>query len=237
MIKTSRRKFLADAAAFASLAALAACTTATEAEIQAAAVPANPFAYGQPNYALMYGPRPNEKFPIAAVDLTQINPAFLRAEVYYPTDAEPGTIVIDPAAHYLYYTQPYGRAIRYGVGVGKQGFEWSGDAYINSKQEWPDWYPPPEMIARRPDIAPQLQQLQSGMGVPGGPRNPIGARGLYLWQNNKDTLYRIHGTNEPQTIGLSVSSGCIRMINQDVIDLYDRVPIGTKVKVLGAGVA
>jgi lipoprotein-anchoring transpeptidase ErfK/SrfK len=128
--------------------------------------------------------------------------------------------------------QPGGRAIRYGVGVGKQGFSWSGTARINSKQEWPDWYPPSEMIARRPDIGPQLVQLQSGRGVPGGPRNPIGARGLYLWQGNKDTLYRIHGTNEPHTIGHSVSSGCIRMINQDVIDLYDRVPVGTEVKVL-----
>jgi lipoprotein-anchoring transpeptidase ErfK/SrfK len=93
------------------------------------------------------------------------------------------------------------------------------------------------MIARRPDIPPMLVQLQSGLGVPGGLRNPIGARGMYLWQGNKDTLYRIHGTNEPWTIGHSVSSGCIRMINQDVIDLYARVPVGTKVKVLPAGVA
>jgi lipoprotein-anchoring transpeptidase ErfK/SrfK len=107
-------------------------------------------------------------------------------------------------------------------------------ATVNSKQEWPDWYPPAEMIERRPDIQPQLEQLQSGLGVPGGPRNPIGARALYLWQGGKDTLYRIHGTTEPYTIGQSVSSGCIRMINQDAIDLYARVPIGTEVKVLPA---
>jgi lipoprotein-anchoring transpeptidase ErfK/SrfK len=188
-----------------------------------------------PSYALMYGPMPYERFPIPAIDLTTINPAFLRREVDYPTGETPGTIVIDPAAHYLYHIQPGGRAVRYGVGVGKEGFAWSGTATINSKQEWPDWYPPTEMIARRPDIMPQLVQLQSGMGVPGGPRNPIGARGLYLWQNNKDTLFRIHGTTEPHTIGQSVSSGCIRMINQDVIHLYDRVPIGTEVKVLPTG--
>ena len=133
--------------------------------------------------------------------------------------------------------QADGRAIRYGVGVGKQGFGWSGDATINSKQEWPDWYPPKEMIARQPDLRGKLVELQSGLGVPGGPRNPLGARAMYLWQGNKDTLYRIHGTNEPWTIGHSVSSGCIRMINQDVIDLYARVPVGTKVKVLPAGVA
>ena len=234
MMERSRRNFLRDGAALVALAALGGCAT-TEPEIVPVAAAPNPFAFGDPNYALMYGPRPEEKFPLPAVDLTQVNPAFLRAEVYYPTDLPPDTIVVDPAAYYLYYTQPGQRAIRYGVGVGKQGFEWAGDAYVNSKQEWPDWYPPAEMIERRPEIRGWLTELQSGIGMPGGPTNPIGARGLSLWQDNKDTLYRIHGTNEPQSIGLSVSSGCIRMINQDVMDLYDRVAIGTKVKVLGAG--
>jgi lipoprotein-anchoring transpeptidase ErfK/SrfK len=122
--------------------------------------------------------------------------------------------------------------LRYGVGVGRQGFSWAGTATINDKQEWPDWYPPKEMIERQPQLRVQLSQLQSGLGVPGGPRNPLGARALYLWQNNKDTLYRIHGTVEPWTIGTRVSSGCIRMINQDAIDLYRRVPLGTRVVVL-----
>ncbi len=99
-------------------------------------------------------------------------------------------------------------------------------ATVNSKQAWPDWYPPKEMIARQPALARSVSKLQSGLGVPGGPRNPLGARALYLWQNNKDTLYRIHGTTEPESIGRSVSSGCIRMINQDAIDLYVRVPVG-----------
>jgi lipoprotein-anchoring transpeptidase ErfK/SrfK len=235
----TRRAFLGNAAAAGALA-LGGCMTAPEpVVVQAPPAPPPPPAFAgfglDQNYALMYGPIATERFPVPGVDLTKINPAFLRSEVYYATDAPPGTIVIDPTAHYLYFVEPGGRALRYGVGVGKQGFEWSGGATINVKQEWPDWYPPPEMIERRPEIRPQLQQLQSGLGVPGGLSNPIGARGLYLWQGNKDTLYRIHGTNEPWTIGSSVSSGCIRMINQDVIDLYDRVPIGTEVRVLPAG--
>ena len=167
------------------------------------------------------------------MNLSQIEPAFLRKEVDYVTKEPPGTIVIDPAEHYLYYVQAGGRATRYGVGVGREGFVWSGDATIHSKQEWPDWYPPKEMLARRPDLKPQLKQLQSGIGMAGGPNNPIGARGMYLWQGNQDTYFRIHGTNEPWTIGKSMSSGCIRMINQDAIDLYAKAPIGTKVVVLG----
>jgi lipoprotein-anchoring transpeptidase ErfK/SrfK len=186
---------------------------------------------------MIYGSVEGERFPVPAIDLTKIDPAFLRTEVAYASSEAPGTIVVDPAAHYLYFIEPGGKATRYGVGVGKQGFEWSGDATIKYKQEWPDWYPPPEMIARRPDIEAQLVDLQSGKGVPGGPRNPIGARGLYLWQGNVDTLFRIHGTIEPETIGKSVSSGCIRMINQDAIHLYDRVPVGTTVKVRPAGTA
>ena len=228
----SRRAFLYGSGACAALA-LAGCASTQDGVAPTAAV----ISLENPDmaaYALMYGPVEGEKFPVGAIDLTKIDPAFLRREVAYSGPEKPGSIVIDPAAHYLYYVQPNGRAIRYGVGVGKQGFEWNGVATINSKQEWPDWYPPAEMIARRPDIEEQLVDLQSGRGVPGGLRNPIGARGLYLWQGGKDTLYRIHGTIEPHTIGQSVSSGCIRMINQDVIDLYARVAVGTEVKVLAA---
>ncbi len=180
------------------------------------------------------GSIPDQPHNIPLVDRRKMDPKYARQTVEYKGPEKPGSIVVDIDERMLYLVQPEGKAIRYGVGVGKQGFEWNGTATINSKQEWPDWYPPAEMIERRPDIKEQLVQLQSGMGVPGGPRNPIGARGLYLWQNGKDTLYRIHGTIEPHTIGQSVSSGCIRMINQDVIDLYARVPIGTEVKVLPA---
>lgn len=188
---------------------------------------------GPIDYAKAYAAITDDPFPVAAFNWKKANPNFLRQEVAYSGRYEPGTIVVDPKAHHLYLVQANGRARRYGVGVGKQGFSWSGVSTVNSKQAWPDWYPPKEMIARRPDLAGQVEKLQSGVGVPGGTRNPLGARAMYLWQDNKDTLYRIHGTLEPESIGRSVSSGCIRMINQDAIDLFNRVEVGAKVVVLG----
>lgn len=185
-------------------------------------------------YAGVYAAMDAGRFPIPTVRLSDIDPRYLRQIVYFPTREQPGTIVIDPHNHFLYLVQDGARARRYGVGVGRQGFEWSGAAFIHDKQEWPDWYPPKEMILRQPELARQMSNLQGGLGMPGGPRNPLGARAIYLWQNNKDTLYRIHGTVEPWTIGKNVSSGCIRMINQDVIDLYQRTPVGSKVVVLSA---
>ena len=160
------------------------------------------------------------------------DPAFARKVVTYPTPVRAGTIVVDPGNHFLYLVQGDGQAIRYGVGVGGEEFGWSGVAMVHSKQEWPDWRPPAEMLERKPELIEHMTQLQSGIGMPGGPDNPLGARALYLWQGNKDTLYRIHGTNEPWTIGHSVSAGCIRMTNEDVADLYDRIPVNTKVIVL-----
>lgn len=161
-----------------------------------------------------------------------VDPAYRRKIVPYSAREARGTIIVDPAAHYLYSVQADGQAIRYGVGVGGEGFGWSGVSEVHNKQEWPDWYPTKEFLERRPEIRPSLKQLQSGLGLPGGPDSPIGARALYLWQGNKDTLYRIHGTNEPWTIGKNVSAGCIRMVNEDAIDLYDRTAVGTKVLVL-----
>ena len=241
MTARTRRAVLRDAAGLGAAFLLGGCAATAEsartaqpaASVLAHASGSPPEVSGlDPAYALMYGPLPEEKFPIPAVDLSTVDPAFLRREVAYPTPEPPGTIVVDTAARYLYFVEPQGRATRYGVGVGLEGFAWAGVATINSKQEWPDWYPPAEMIGRRPDIQAQLTTLQGGMGVPGGPRNPLGARAHYLWQDNKDTLYRIHGTTEPHTIGRNVSSGCIRMINQDVIHLYNRTPVGTVVNVL-----
>jgi lipoprotein-anchoring transpeptidase ErfK/SrfK len=162
----------------------------------------------------------------------QADPVWARKVVAYPSPEPPGTIVVDPGAHFLYLVQAGGQAIRYGVGVGAEGFGWSGMATIHSKQEWPDWYPPAQMLERKPELKPHMEQLQSGLGMRGGPDNPIGARAMYLWQGNKDTLYRIHGTNDPTTIGTNVSSGCIRLTNEDVTDLYNRTPVGTKVIVL-----
>jgi lipoprotein-anchoring transpeptidase ErfK/SrfK len=183
-------------------------------------------------YSAIYGPVAGERFPVPAVSLSGIHPNYLRRAVSYPSNETPGTIIIDPHSRYLYLVQGSGRALRYGIGVGRQGFGWSGVATIRDKQEWPDWYPPKEMIQRQPELKRHMSQLRSGPGVAGGPGNPLGARAMYLWQGNKDTLYRIHGTNEPETIGQSVSSGCIRMLNQDVIDLYQRTPLGSKVVVL-----
>jgi len=167
----------------------------------------------------------------------EAGPAFARKIVTYPSRERPGTIIVDPGSHFLYLVQGGGQAIRYGVGVGSEGFGWSGVATVHSKQEWPDWYPPAEMLERKPELREHMTQLQSGIGMRGGPENPIGARALYLWQGNKDTLYRIHGTNEPWTIGHNVSAGCIRMTNDDVTDVYDRIPIGAKVVVLATAIS
>jgi lipoprotein-anchoring transpeptidase ErfK/SrfK len=148
-----------------------------------------------------------------------IDPQFMRQEIAYQGKEEPGTIVIDTPQHFLYLVQGSGKAMRYGIGVGRPGFTWSGSHTVSSKKEWPDWVPPPEMLARQPGL-PHF--------MVGGPNNPLGARAIYLGS----TLYRIHGSNEPWTIGQNVSSGCIRMRNVDIIDLYGRVKLGTKVVVL-----
>jgi lipoprotein-anchoring transpeptidase ErfK/SrfK len=190
------------------------------------------FPGARSGYEGLYGPIDDDLYPVPGINLSQIKPGFLRKVVPYDTAEAPGTIVIDPRAHYLYHVQVGGMAMRYGVGVGRSGFSWSGTATIEDKQEWPDWYPPKEMLDRQPQLMDQMANLPGGTGMPGGPGNPLGARALYLWQGRKDTLYRIHGTFEPWTIGTSVSSGCIRMINQDAIDLYNHTPVGTRVVVL-----
>ncbi|HUI19975.1 MAG TPA: L,D-transpeptidase [Methylocella sp.] len=145
------------------------------------------------------------------------------AMVQNPTNEPPGTIVIDTSSRHLYLVQGGGGAIQYGIGVGRQGFEWKGIARVGRKSEWPRWIPPKDMLKRRPDLPEEMD---------GGLENPLGARALYLFKGDKDTLFRIHGTNEPDSIGKAVSSGCIRMMNADVIDLYQRVGIGTKVVVM-----
>jgi lipoprotein-anchoring transpeptidase ErfK/SrfK len=148
-------------------------------------------------------------------------PQFKRQIVAYTGSEAPGTIILDTPNTFLYLVQPGGRAIRYGIGVGRDGFRWSGVQHITKKAEWPDWTPPPEMIARQPYL-PRF--------MAGGPTNPLGARAMYLG----NTIYRIHGTNAPSTIGSRVSSGCIRLVNDDVIDLASRVNVGTKVVVINS---
>lgn len=153
-----------------------------------------------------------------------------RRNVFITTNETPGTIIIDTDKKFLFYVTAKNKAIRYGVGVGREGFGWNGDVKIKRKQEWPTWTPPAEMRAR---------EKANGVILPasmkGGPKNPLGARAMYLYKGRNDTMYRIHGTNQPWTIGLNMSSGCIRMMNQDVEHLYNNAKIGTKVVVIGPG--
>jgi len=200
------------AAAFGALAAIAFSSAASAAPLQLfpfVPQPAGPATTPQVQSA-----------PSEEQNATAELPARLRLQIVgYATHEAPGTVVIDTPNTYLYYVLGGGQAIRYGIGVGRDGFTWSGVQSITKKAEWPDWTPPPEMIARQPYLPRQMA---------GGPGNPLGARAMYLG----GTIYRIHGTNAPQTIGTHVSSGCIRLTNQDVTDLYSRVNVGTKVIVL-----
>jgi lipoprotein-anchoring transpeptidase ErfK/SrfK len=208
MINTAR--LIRSAAALAVVAAATAFTTTATAQ------PFSLFGRG-------FEPAPRVEVPQVAPDADDqrsVMPSRLRRQVVdYPTREAPGTIVIDTPNTYLYLVLGNGKALRYGIGVGRQGFTWSGVQHITRKTEWPDWRPPEDMLRRQPYL-PRF--------MAGGPGNPLGARALYLG----NTIYRIHGTNAPQTIGQRVSSGCIRMLNEDVIDLYSRVNVGTKVVVL-----
>jgi lipoprotein-anchoring transpeptidase ErfK/SrfK len=182
--------------------------------------------------AAHYAARPDEQIPVPALDIAAIPPRFLRQEIAYRGSELPGTVVVDPDNRHLYLVTASGIATRYGVGVGREGFGWTGFARVGRKAKWPRWTPPADMIRRRPDLEPFRN------GMPPGLENPLGARALYLFDDRgRDTLYRLHGTNEPQSIGQAVSSGCIRMFNQDAIDLYDRVPVDANVVVLPHGAA
>lgn len=167
-----------------------------------------------------------DEFPISKSDTLKVPAKFRRRTVQFTAEYPAGTIVVDTRRKFLYLVQGNGTAMRYGIGVGRQGFSWAGDAVIRRKAKWPTWTPPAAMVERDPFAA------EWASGMPGGPRNPLGARAFYLYQGNVDTLYRIHGTFIPSSIGKAVSSGCIRMINADVADLYNRVPTGTRVVVL-----
>ena len=178
------------------------------------------------DYALMYGPMPNEQFPIPAVSLRKMRIKYYRRQVDYISSEPVGTLIVDTGDFYLYLIQEDGRALRYGVGLGRAGFEWSGRARVGWKQEWPKWTPPDEMIARQPEL--EKFSSENG-GMPPALDNPLGARALYIFQGNTDTLYRLHGTQESWSIGKAVSSGCVRLLNQDIIDLYGRVPTNSPI--------
>ncbi|GEP09215.1 L,D-transpeptidase [Methylobacterium gnaphalii] len=175
-----------------------------------------------------YGPMPNEKFPIPAVDISKVDPKYYRRVVQYESKEAPGTIIVDPGKFYVYRVEGDGTATRYGANVGRDGFLWHGDAYVGRKSEWATWTPPKEMIKRQPEAAKYAR------GMPGGLDNPLGARTLHLYQNGAYTLYTIYASSEPDTIGSGITSGCVGLLSQDMIHLYARTPVKTKVVVLPA---
>ena len=177
--------------------------------------------------ASMYGPVTDGGFRIPAISPSTIRPGYARSQVSWNGPEAPGTIVVDPNARYAYFIEPGGSATRYGVGVGREGFAWSGQARVGAKREWPKWFPPKEMIEREPRLEPYRNGMEPGLA------NPLGARALYLYEGQKDTLFRLHGTNEPRSIGTAASSGCIRLFNQDIMHLYARVEMNAPVVVRG----
>ena len=237
----NRRAFLA-VAAIAPLGALSACTTTTSTDEDGNVVtkrrPRGRMPFGAeptfPPFEEMYGEQSDGEFQLPAIPYTKIDERYLRQVDKDTTREKAGTIVVDTSNHYLYLVLGNGNAIRYGVGLGRAGFEWSGNGEVKRKAQWPRWHPPDEMIDREP----QLEKYRTTYdrkndkwlgGMDGGLKNPLGARALYIYQGNVDTLYRLHGSPQWSSIGKSVSSGCVRLMNQDVIDLHSRVPSGTPI--------
>jgi lipoprotein-anchoring transpeptidase ErfK/SrfK len=207
-----RRAFLFGSAALSALA-LAGCSGAGMSMAEAQRV---------------YGPVPEERFPIPAVNLRKVDPKFFRRTVRYASKEAVGTIIVDPRAHYVYRIEGDGNATRYGASVGRAGFLWSGEAYVGRKSEWPVWTPPKEMIERQPEAAKYAGGMAPGLD------NPLGARALHLYKDGTYTLYTLYSTIRPETIGNGISSGCVGLLTQDMLELYERTPVDTKVIVLKA---
>jgi lipoprotein-anchoring transpeptidase ErfK/SrfK len=210
----NRRAFLVGAAVGVGSIGLAGCVTSD--------------GMNRTEAAMLYGPVPEEKFPIPAADISKVDPKYFRRTVRYESKEAPGTIIVDPGNYYVYRIEGDGNATRYGANVGREGFLWSGNAYVGRKAEWPVWTPPKEMIRRQPEAA------KYAGGMPGGLDNPLGARALYLYQNGAYTLYTIYASSDPDTIGTNLTSGCTGLLSQDMIHLYSRTPVKTKVIVLPA---
>lgn len=219
-----RRHFLLGASALALTGCMATPSPQIAAPLPAATPEPEP-----PAVPLMYQAIPDEQFPIPAVDISQVDPKWWRAEVDYETDEHEGTVIVDTAANYLYHVGSNRRAMRYGIGVGRDGFAWQGRAIIAYKRKWPRWTPPDSMVARQPELEPY--SIANG-GMAPSATNPLGARALYIHEGGRDTLYRVHGTHQAWSIGRSISSGCIRMLNHDAIHLHDRVRDGSPILVV-----
>ena len=209
----NRRAFLAGSAAIVGAVGLAGCASSGMSMAEAERI---------------YGPLPNERFPVPGVNLSKVDPKYLRRTVRYASNEAVGTLIVDPKHYYVYRIEGGGMATRYGANVGRAGFLWSGEAYIGRKAEWPVWTPPREMILRQPEAAPYAN------GMPPGLNNPLGARTLYLYQDGRYTLFTIYSTIMPETIGRGISSGCVGLLTQDMVDLYAKTPVDTKVIVLKA---
>lgn len=219
----TRRHMMLGASSLAALA-LAGCTTTTTPIPTAAEAPPAPAIPSE--YLAMYAAIPDERFPIPAARIDLIDPIYWRREVENITGEKAGVVVVDTPNRFLYWTIENGRAMRYGVGIGREGFAWEGRGHIAYGREWPTWTPPSDMIDREPE----LEQYRNGMKP--GLDNPLGPRALYIHQGNRDTLYRLHGNMDASSIGQAVSSGCVRLLFQDVIDLYERVTWGAPIVVL-----
>ncbi|WOC16664.1 L,D-transpeptidase [Pseudochrobactrum sp. MP213Fo] len=220
--KFARRNFLLGASALM----LAGCVSNGEAMRPTAPLKPTPVKRITPP---MYYAVSDEGYEVPEVDVSKVPEKYWRQEVDYQTDEKPGTVIVDTPNKYLYHIKSGGRAMRYGIGVGRDGFAWSGRAIIAYKRKWPRWTPPDEMVARNPSLQP-YSIANGGMGP--GLNNPLGARAHYIHKDGRDTIYRIHGSPEAWTIGKAVSSGCIRLLNQDVMHLYDNVRDGSTIVVI-----
>ncbi len=215
-----RRSFLLGMTSIAALT-MAGCASTGQTRRVAEAQPRVP-----PEVLSMYGALPYEQFPIPAARPELMDPIYWRQVVDDPTGERPGTVVVDTNNRFLYLVRDGGKAMRYGVGIGRDGFTWSGRGVIQYKRAWPTWTPPAEMIVRQPELEPYRNGMAPSL------ENPLGARALYIFQNGRDTIYRVHGATDERTIGQAISSGCVRLLNQDVIDLYERVPSGSPILVM-----
>jgi lipoprotein-anchoring transpeptidase ErfK/SrfK len=205
---------------------LASCTTTSATKTSDVVAPAK--VETAEIFTDSYGKITDSGYALPAIPINRVDKKFHRQVVSYQTDHKSGTIVVDTRNRFLYYILGNGQAVRYGIGVGKQGFSWKGEAYVAWKQEWPTWHPPAEMAERKPEIAKYVEK-----GMDPGVTNPLGARAMYLFNDQgQDTMFRLHGTPEWASIGTAASSGCIRLMNQDVIDLYNRVRPGKSTRVV-----
>ncbi|MHC1549633.1 L,D-transpeptidase [Phyllobacterium sp. K27] len=232
-IQLSRRTFVFGS--MATSAALAGCTTT--ATTQRAEIAPEPRPVRKPlptgvapasELELRYAAVQDGGHSIPAIPYQQMDPKYYRQRVTDPTGEPAGTVVVDTVGRFLYLVEPGGTAMRYGVGIGRDGFAWQGEGIVHWRQHWPRWKPPADMIARQPELA--KYSVENG-GMEPGIKNPLGARALYIFQNGQDTLYRLHGSPQWRSIGKATSSGCVRLINQDAIDLYDRVPYHARIVV------